>query len=105
MSNASVFSSRLRAARLRSGLTQMQLGVLAQIDECSASARVNQYERGKHHPDFGMAERLARVLGIPVPYLYTPDDQLADLILVLGQLDVQQRGMLLAIAKGLLQRE
>lgn len=48
MPDASVFSIRLKVARLRRGLTQMQLGVLAQIDEYSASARINQYERGKH---------------------------------------------------------
>ena len=37
---------RLKEARLRSGLSQEKLGVLAGIDEASASARMNQYERG-----------------------------------------------------------
>ena len=87
MPDASVFSTRLRAARLRRGLTQMQLGVLAQIDEYSASARINQYERGKHLPDFNTAERLAEVLGVPTPYFYTRDDTLANLILACGQLE------------------
>lgn len=95
MLDASVFSTRLKAARLRRGLTQMQLGVLAQIDEYSASARINQYERGKHLPDFSTAERLAEVLGVPTPYLYTRDDTLADLILVCGQLEKPAQKMLL----------
>lgn len=38
----SVFPKRLKQARLRSGLTQEQLGIQAGIDEFSASARVNQ---------------------------------------------------------------
>ncbi|MCM8626719.1 helix-turn-helix transcriptional regulator [Accumulibacter sp.] len=103
MSNASVFGSRLRAARVRSGLTQMQLGVMAKIDEYSASARVNQYERGKHHPDFATAERLAEVLGVPVGYLYTSDETLAELILVIGRLDSGQRQDLLRTARILLE--
>ncbi|HGU4535105.1 TPA: XRE family transcriptional regulator, partial [Escherichia coli] len=34
---------RLKKARLNAGLTQEQLGILVGIDECSASARMNQY--------------------------------------------------------------
>lgn len=95
MPDASVFSSRLKAARLRRGLTQMQLGVLAMIDEYSASARVNQYERGKHLPDFNTAERLANALRIPAPYFYTRDEQLAALILAYGELPESERRKLL----------
>jgi len=76
-----VFASRLKEARLRAGLSQEKLGILAGIDEFSASARVNQYERGKHAPDFQMAERLAQVLNVPTPYLYAADDALAEWIL------------------------
>src|SRR5262249_47548553 len=43
-----LFARRLKAARLGAGLTQEALGVQAGIDEFSASARINQYERGKH---------------------------------------------------------
>lgn len=86
MSEPSVFSLRLKAARLRAGLTQMELGVRAQIDEYSASARINQYERGKHVPDLKTAERLAAVLGVPTPYLYTRDEVLAELLLLASRL-------------------
>lgn len=98
MLDASVFSSRLRAARLRAGLTQMQLGVLAHIDEYSASVRISQYERGKHLPDLNTAERLAEALSVPLPYLYARDDKLAQLILFFGQLDGNQQNRLLKLA-------
>lgn len=73
--------ARLRAARTRASLSQKQLGIKAGIDEFSASARINQYERDKHVPDYQTARRLAKALGVPVTYLYAEDDQLAELIL------------------------
>ena len=76
-----VIAYRLREARLKAGISQEKLGVLAGIDEFSASARINQYERGKHVPDFSTIERLAEVLTTPVPYFYASDDTLADWIL------------------------
>lgn len=86
MKNASenhlnIVASRLKEARLKAGISQEKLGILAGIDEFSASARVNQYERGKHTPDFRTLERLALVLGVPVPYFYANDDELAQFIL------------------------
>ena len=65
----------------RAGLSQKQLGIKAGIDEFSASPRINQYERGKHTPDYSTVERLAKVLKVPAPYLYARDDDLAKLIL------------------------
>jgi transcriptional regulator with XRE-family HTH domain len=43
----------------------------------AASARINQYERGKHVPDIDTAARLCKVLGVPAPFLYAQDDMLA----------------------------
>jgi transcriptional regulator with XRE-family HTH domain len=77
----SVFAKRLKEARLRVGLSQEKLGVLAGIDEFSASARINQYERGKHIPDLDTAERLAEVLNVPAPFFYAKEDDLADWII------------------------
>lgn len=76
-----VFARRLRDCRMRAGLSQMRLGVLAGIDERSASPRINQYERGKHFPDFGTITRLALVLEVPAAYLFAEDEQLAAWIL------------------------
>jgi transcriptional regulator with XRE-family HTH domain len=79
--NLNIVALRLRQARLGAGLSQEKLGILAGIDEFSASARVNQYERGKHVPDFQMLERFAEVLATPLPYFYARDDALAEYIL------------------------
>jgi transcriptional regulator with XRE-family HTH domain len=65
-------------------VSQKQLGILAGIDRFVASARINQYERGKHVPDLQMAQRLAAELQVPMSYLYEPNDDLAELIRVLG---------------------
>ena len=59
--NSNVFSIRLRIARKTKNLSQERLGILAGIDESSASARMNQYETGKHVPDFLMATKIADV--------------------------------------------
>lgn len=72
---------RLKEARLRAGLSQERLGILAGIDEATASARMNQYERGTHSPDFSLACKFAEVLKIPACYLYTVEDDLAEIIL------------------------
>ncbi len=72
---------RLKAARLKAGLSQERLGILAGIDEATASARMNQYERGIHTPDFELACRLATVLQVPACYFYAVEDDLAEMIL------------------------
>ena len=95
MRDRSVVGRRLRQARGRAGLSQRRLGIEAGMDEFSASARMNQYERGVHVPDFGTLERLARVLGVPVPYFYARDDVLAELILRVGVMPGARRRRLL----------
>jgi len=87
----SVFSKRLKEARREAGLSQERLGVLAGIDEMSASARMNQYERGKHEPDFSMVERIARALNAPVSFFYAEDDDEAKLIRWFGRLSEKER--------------
>ncbi len=79
--NLSVFAHRLKEARLAFGVSQAKLGVLSGMDEFTASARINQYEKGKHYPDYKTAERLAQVLGVPTPFLFTRDDEMAQWIL------------------------
>lgn len=91
----SVFSKRLKEVRLRAGLTQEGLGVLAGVDEMSASARMNQYEKGKHEPDFSMVERIAKALKLPTPYFYTADDQTAELLLGFHRLKKSDKTKLL----------
>ena len=76
----STFIKRLKEARLAAGLSQKKLGILAGIDEFSASARVNQYETGKHSPDAATTAALCKVLRVPVAYLYCDDDELAKVL-------------------------
>jgi transcriptional regulator with XRE-family HTH domain len=86
-----VFSKRLKEARCEAGLSQERLGVLAGIDEMSASARMNQYERGKHEPDFSMVERIAHALHMPTAYFYAEDDDEAKLLRWFYRLDADER--------------
>ena len=77
--------TRLKFARKEQGLSQKQLGILAGIDEFSASPRINQYEKGKHVPDFATTKRLAAVLSFPVTYFYADDEETANLILLFSR--------------------
>ncbi|HGF6515409.1 TPA: helix-turn-helix transcriptional regulator [Yersinia enterocolitica] len=92
-----MLTKRLKEARLRAGLSQEKLGILAGIDEASASARMNQYEKGKHTPDFEMACKLAKVLDIPVAYFYTPEDDLAKLILLFSHINQHDKEIILRV--------
>jgi transcriptional regulator with XRE-family HTH domain len=87
----STLAKRLKEARLRAGLSQERLGVLAGIDEMTASARMNQYERGKHAPDWLTVQRLATVLQVPVAYFYAEDDAAAELLLAFYALPLEAR--------------
>lgn len=91
---------RLKQARIRSGLSQRKLGIAAGIDEASSSARMNQYERAKHVPDFDTLSKLAKVLDVPVSYFYCIDDADAEFQLNFHQLHSSQQTQV----KQLLQR-
>lgn len=90
-----VFSKRLKEARVEAGLSQEKLGILAHIDEMSASARMNQYEKAKHVPDFSTVERLAEALNVPEAYFYTKDDDVASLLIKLHRMDEEERKRIL----------
>ena len=76
----SPFPKRLKQARKDRGLSQKQLGILSGMDEFSASARMNQYEKGIHSPDFKTVKALAEVLKVPTAFLYCEEDDLAEQI-------------------------
>ncbi|HAT1658811.1 TPA: helix-turn-helix transcriptional regulator [Legionella pneumophila] len=82
---------RLKEARLAAGLSQRQLGITAGIDEFSASPRINQYETGKHTPDFTTLKQLAKVLSVPTAYFYTEDDRLAEIIRIFSGLGFEKQ--------------
>lgn len=95
----STFIKRLKEARLAAGLSQKKLGILAGIDEFSASARVNQYETGKHSPDAATTAALCKVLGVPVAYLYCDDDELASVLAQYTNLSEEARQEFLKVAE------
>ena len=96
-----LFARRLRAAREQFGISQKELGVLAGVDEYCASARINQYERGKHTPDFLTTQNLAKVLRLPTAYFFSEEDDLAELISIYHQLKLKDRREILAVANGM----
>jgi transcriptional regulator with XRE-family HTH domain len=101
MDELPVVSRRIREARIRADLSQEKLGVMAGIDEFSASARMNQYERGKHTPNYQLVNRLAKILELPTAYFYAEDDQIAELLVIYGRLSVRARKRLIDLASEL----
>ncbi len=94
----SIVGDRLRQARERAGISQKQLGIKAGIDPGVASARINQYEKGKHLPHLATAKQLARVLGVPTPYLYADDETLAAWILAYKRVSTATRKSIISDA-------
>lgn len=101
MSKTSSIPKRLKEARIAAGLSQKRLGIAAGIDEFVASARVNQYETGKHTPDYSILGKLAKVLGYPIAYFYSNDDILAEIIYYYGKLDGTNKRKLINYIKRL----
>jgi len=89
-----VFARRFVQAKERAGLTLEQVAVAAEIDD-AASVRMSQYQRGVHSPRFNVAQQLARALNVPVEFLYSPDDQTAELLLLWHALPKSKRAQLI----------
>ena len=97
-----MLAHRLKHARLRASLSQEKLGKLAGIDPMSASARMNQYERGKHSPDYKLMCKVAEILQMPVSWFYTEDDEQARLQEIFYHMRPANRRPLLAEAESIL---
>lgn len=72
---------RLKYIRQMQGITQKELGNKLGMDQAGASARISQYETGKHAPDYATVKRISEALNIPVAYFYCEDDVLANIVL------------------------
>lgn len=94
-------AKRLREARLAFGISQKKLGILAGIDEYSASARMNQYETGTHTPNLLTLQHIGKALGYPVAYFTSDDDLIAEIVCLLGKLSETDKGNVLEIVKRL----
>lgn len=97
--------SRLKSARKAAGLTQQQLGMALGMEPNTASARMNQYEKGKHAPDFLTMKRIAKELDVPVAYFYCEEEDLAQIICALGKVDVSKRNEILKYLGEVIERE
>lgn len=95
----SIFATRLKTARLTKGLTQEQLGVMAGIDEFSASTRMNRYEKGIHEPHLDIVQKIASVLDLPSAYFYCKDDIDAEILSLIYHLSHEEKHKLLNALK------
>ena len=90
----SIFTKRLKEARLALDISQRELGRRIGLSEDVVSSRVTRYELGTSEPDFVTASKLAKELGVPLAYLLADNDALADIILaVAGMSPAGQRRM------------
>jgi transcriptional regulator with XRE-family HTH domain len=99
VANKSPISKRLKEARLEAELSQKKLGIAIGIDQFVASPRMNQYETGKHVPDFDVVEKLAKILKVPPSFFYTNEDELAELIKIYGRISKKEQRQLISFAR------
>lgn len=99
MRSGRLIAKRLKAARLRAGLSQKELGIRAGIAPDTASPRMNSYELERYMPSPDTLESIGKVIGVPEAYFYARDDALAELILLYGSLGPEVRHRLLAFAR------
>lgn len=66
------------------------------MDESSASARMNQYERGKHTPDVQTLKLIADELGVPLNYFFCEDESSGELACIISQMTESEKKKLIA---------
>ncbi|RZO10688.1 XRE family transcriptional regulator [Pseudomonas moorei] len=96
-----IFSKRLKQARKAGGFSQERLGIEAGIEPASASARLNQYEKGVHEPGENTARQIAQVLDLPLAFFYCEDDDAANLLKIFHQMNAGERKKVVAMIEGL----
>lgn len=91
-----IFAKRLKEARALSGLSQRALGGLVTGDKANGGVRINRYEQEVNRADMDTAASLARHLNVPLAYLFSDDDQEAELLLAFAKLAEDERAKVLA---------
>ncbi|NUW74008.1 helix-turn-helix transcriptional regulator [Vibrio mediterranei] len=91
MSFTNPIPARLKEARKKAKLSQKSLGVRIGMDEGSASARMNQYEKGKHAPDIQTLKLIADELGVPLNYFFCEEESSAKLACLIAKLSEEER--------------
>lgn len=87
----STFTKRLKEARLAAKVSQERLGIDAGIEPASASARMNQYETGKHSPNSTTVAQIAQALNLPPSYFYSEDDDEARMLVLFHRMSAERR--------------
>lgn len=95
------FGKRLKEARKIRGFSQERLGIDAGIEPASASARMNQYEKGVHQPGESIVQQIAAVLNLPAAYFYCEDDEMAHLLQCFHCLKKDERERVLDLVESL----
>ena len=83
--------TRLKEIRKKANISQKELGVRIGIDESSASARMNQYEKGKHTPDISTLKKMADELGVPLSYFFCEDESSAKLVCLIAEMSDNEK--------------
>lgn len=96
MSFQNPITERLKQARKKAKLSQKALGERIGMDANSASARMNQYEKGKHTPDVQILKLIADELGVPLNYFFCEDESSAELACIISQMTESERKKLIA---------
>jgi transcriptional regulator with XRE-family HTH domain len=96
---ATIFATRLKAARILRGLSQRALAGLVSDDKANGSVRINRYEQQVNRADMDTAAMLATALDVPLAYLFAEQDDQAEMLLAFAQLSKSERTKLLGQAQ------
>ncbi|PKF78725.1 XRE family transcriptional regulator [Vibrio sp. vnigr-6D03] len=96
MSFQNPITARLKQARKKAKISQKALGERIGMDASSASARMNQYERGKHTPDVQTLKLIADELGVPLNFFFCEDESSAELACMIAEMTESERKKLIA---------
>ncbi|TMX34540.1 helix-turn-helix domain-containing protein [Vibrio parahaemolyticus] len=96
MSTDNPIPKRLKEARKKMKISQKNLGISIGMEAGSASARMNQYERGVHTPDVSTLKLLAKELGVPLNYFFCEDDESAEIATAIAKLTSEQRSQVIS---------
>lgn len=79
------------------GLSQRALGAAVTGDKANGSVRINRYEQEVNRADMDTAAALAKALDVPLAYLFTEEDDQAELLLAFAKLKKGERARALAL--------
>lgn len=71
------------------------MGISIGMESGTASARMNQYEKGVHTPDVRTLKLLAKELGVPLNYFFCEDDSTAEIATAISKLSEEDKNQVL----------